>query len=308
MWLLILGSILLHLSLTAAGADDPATGPDAKGKWPDKVVVTVGDVRTRIEAAKMWTLSGIEYRGDVVAVEESAYGTVITIRGVGHLGTAHFLDVPGKPGAVEKENVTSFQLFVDGERISEYSPTMTLNGESFRMERTSTIRGLSLASTVTIQNGVLVETQRWRATSPLDLQMSYPLMYAWTPDATRYVFGDDDGIQKRGVFLTEGKSDAGLEKDARWMAVFNPKTGKGSVCYLLQRPEGADGWLQWTDGPGVYRKLRIMTFVEKVVPAGFEGVFQSAVGFFEGTEQDWEAKALERVATLKAAGGERRSP
>jgi len=298
---LLLIIVLHQLCSGALLLDATAPAEPNQSQWPQKVVVTVGDVRTRIEGAKMWTHSGIDYQDDVMATEESAYGTVITIRGVGHLGTAHFLDVPGRPGEIEKENVIGFALFVDGKPVTEFAPEMDFRGGSFRMERRSKIRDLNLESTVSIRDGVLVETQHWHAAKAIDLRMSYPLMYAWTPNATHYVFGDDNGVQKRGVFLTEGTNkDGGMEKTARWMAVFNASTGKGSVFYLLEHPADADAWFQWTDAAGVYRKLRIMTFVEKIVPEGFDGTYQSVVGFFSASESDWEAVAVRRAAELKS--------
>jgi hypothetical protein len=300
--LLLVCTLALLLTTTRTRGGVPATQPADQANWPKTFTVTVGDVRTRIESAKMWTLSGLEYQGAVMAVEDSAYGTVITIRGVGHLGTAHFLDVPGTPGEIEKEHVKSLKLFVDEKPVTSFQPTMTASGKSFRMERSSSIRALDLECSAEIRDGVLIETSRWHATQDIDLQMTYPLMYAWTPKNTVYLFGDDNGIQKRGVFAqrVEEKSDAGLEKNSRWMAVFNPETGKGSVCYLVKYPKEAGGWLQWTDGPGVYRKLRIMGFVEKVVPKDFRGTYQSAVGFFSASEGDWEKAALKRVDELKS--------
>jgi hypothetical protein len=299
---LLLCALSILLTTSPALGGTPATQPADQTNWPKTFTVTIGDIRTRIESSKMWTMSGLEYQDAVMAVEDSAYGTVITIRGVGHLGTGHFLDVPGKPGEIEKEHVKRLKLFVDDKPVTNFQPTMTAGGKSFRMERSSSIRALDLECSVDIRDGVLVETSHWRATQDIDLQMTYPLMYAWTPKNTLYLFGDDNGIQKRGVFFenAEQKTDAGLEKNSRWMAVFNPASGKGSVCYLVKHPKDAEGWLQWTDGPGVYRKLRIMSFVEKIVPKGFDGTYQSAVGFFSANETDWEKQALKRVGELKS--------
>lgn len=299
---LLLGALAVLLTTNLARGGASAAQPVDQSSWPKTFTVTVGDIRTRIESSKMWTMSGLEYQGEVMAVEDSAYGTVITIRGVGHLGTGHYLDVPGKPGEIEKENVQSLKLFVDDKPITHFQPAMTASGKSFRMERKSSIRALDLECSVDIRDGVVIETSRWHATQDIDLQMTYPLMYAWTPKNTLYLFGNDQGIQKRGTFFQdpEQKTDAGLEKNSRWMAVFNPASGKGSVCYLVKHPKDAGGWLQWTDGPGVYRKLRIMSFVEKVVPRGFQGTYQSAVGFFSAGEADWEKQALKRVGELRS--------
>jgi hypothetical protein len=298
-------SALLLLTVSAGPAPSPAVEPTStsSAQWPGTVTVTAGDVRTRIEAAKMWTISGLEYQDTVMAVQDSAYGTVLTIRGVGHLGTAHFLDVPGRPGAVEKENVTSLKLFVDDKPLTPFAPTMKAGGKSFRMERKSSIRGLKLESTVSIRDGVVTETARLHATEPIDLQKAHPTMYAFTPQATVYAFGNDTGIQKRGVFAKAGGTDVKTEKAARWMALFDPASGKGSVCYLVKHPPdaGADGWFLLIDAPGVYRKLALYTFVDQVVPKGFDGTYQTAVGFFSATEADWETQALKRARELKSS-------
>ncbi|MCX6935211.1 MAG: hypothetical protein NTZ01_03320 [Verrucomicrobia bacterium] len=272
-----------------------------EAKRPTTLTVTVGELRTRIDGPKMWTMSGIEYQNTVMAVEESAYGTVVTFPGEKHLGTAHFLDVPGKPGEIEKEDVTGLKFFLDDKIVTGMTPKMDLAGKSFRMERKSRIRNLDLDSIVDLRDGVLMETAHIRTREPVELEKSYPLMYAWTPKATAYVFGDDSGIQKRGTFRSvPDKAEEGREKSSRWMAVFDPGSGKGAVCYLVQHPTTAEAWLQYTDAPGVYRKLRIMSFVGQTVPAGFEGTFRTILGFFRAKESDWEGQAQKRVTELKA--------
>jgi hypothetical protein len=127
-------------------------------------------------------------------------------------------------------------------------------------------------------------------------------MYAFTPQATVYAFGNDAGIQKRGVFAKAGGTDVKTEKSARWMAVFDPVSGKGSVCYLVKHPAdaGADGWFLLIDAPGVYRKLALYSFVDHVVPQGFDGTYQTAVGFFSAKEAEGEQQALKRVGELKS--------
>ncbi len=115
-------------------AGEPQSGTTSRR--PDTVGFEIGNVTFQIDAPKLWTLSGIEYKSHTIATRDSAYGTVLTIRGVGHLGTAHFLDVPGKPGEVEKEIVTSLKFFVDDQPVTDFTPEMALSGTSFRMERT----------------------------------------------------------------------------------------------------------------------------------------------------------------------------
>ncbi len=297
--LIVLG---LSLGQTTSGillAGNPPAQSGAQANWPKEIVVTVGDIRTRIDGPKMWTLSGIDFQNTVMATEDSAYGTVLTIRGVGHLGTAHFLDVPGQQGEVEKEIVTSLKLFLDEKPVTDFSPEMTLSGTSFRMERTSKIRGVDLQSSFSIRDGILVETARLQAVEEMDLQTAFPLMYAWTPEATDYLFGNDSGILKRGSFLKEGPTAAGLVKDSRWVAVFNPTSGKGSVAYLLKSPPDAQSAFFLVDAPGSYRKTALHSFGETIMPKGFDGTYQMAVGFFSATEKDWEHQAMKQLEELK---------
>ena len=86
---------------------------------PTSLTAKVGDVLVRIDGPKLWTLSRIEYKGALLGVEDSAYGTVVNIRNVGNLGTAHFLDVPGHPGEVEKEQVHELRFFIDGRQLRD---------------------------------------------------------------------------------------------------------------------------------------------------------------------------------------------
>jgi hypothetical protein len=282
-----------------------SAGEGEQADWPMKTTITVGDVRTRIDGPKRWTLSGIDYQGHVMASEESAYGTVFTIRDVGHLGTAHFLDVPGRPGEVEKEDVTSLRFFVDGVAVTDFSPVMDLEGKSFRMERTSKIRGGNLESSVLVQDDVLIESVRVNIVEPVDLVKAHCVMYAWTPEATVYLLGNDDGVQRKGTFLKEGTTVAEVVKDVNWSAVFDPKAGRGAVFVLLKIPDDDSDQLIVIDSPGLYRKIASYSLIDRVLPAGWEGAYESVVGFFSATESDWEAEALRRVAEVKASGGRR---
>jgi hypothetical protein len=290
------------LILLAFGAARVAFAqPTAPMPRPDKLTVTVGDVLIRIDGPKMWTLSGIDYQKFPIAVQESAYGSILNIRGVGALGSAHFLDVPGKPGAVEKEHVSRVQFFIDDQPVTDITPTMNLAGTSFRMERESKIRAVDLTSSVTLRDDVLIDTVRMRTKEAVDLRLCGAMMYAWSPAMEKYLYGDDRGIQKRGEFLGDSaKAGEGNEKTSRWVAVYSPREQKGAVLYVTQSPMRAGVCLQSTDAPGVYRKVRLLSFLEQTMPAGFDGTFQTAVGFFTAAESDWETIAQRRVQQLKS--------
>ena len=273
---------------------------DTEAARPDLVNCAVGDVTFQIDGPKLWTLSGIEYKSHSIATRDSAYGAVLNIDGVGLLGTAHFLDVPGQPGKVEKEHLTELQFFVDGSGVAPDLPQANLTGKSFRLKRSSVIRAVHLESEVSVKNDVLIETVRMRAQGDVRLTLSYPLMYAWSPSMTDYLFGDDTGVLKRGSFLPEGaKPGEELERNARWMAVYDSANHCGAVCLLRQHPASEDVWFQYTDAPGIYRKLRLMSFSEKTMPAGFDGTWQSAIAFFHAEPNAWEEAAIDRLQGLR---------
>lgn len=290
---------LMALFMSDVGHADPPANDSTSLQRPDSLTVGVGDLVIRIDGPKMWTLSGIEYQKTVMAVKESAYGAVFTIRDVGTLGSAHFLDVPNKPGEVEKESVTQLQFFLDDQLVTEFAPQMSISGKSFQMERRSQIRSIDVESTVSLRHGVLIESSRVRTDAAVNLRIAAAMMYAWTPTATVYLFGGDKGIRNRGTFLPDTEKAAeGGDKAARWMAVYDAPSGKGAVSYVVTQPPGADTWLQFTDAPKVYRKMRLLFFPEQIMPAGFDGTFQTATGFFSATESEWETKAQQLATEL----------
>lgn len=295
--MLYLRSVLLVI---AVGTAHEAFAQPTDLPRPDKLTVTVGDVLIRIDGPKMWTLSGVDYQKFPIAVQESAYGSILNIRGVGALGSAHFLDVPGQPGVIEKEQVSRVQFFLDEQPLMDIAPTMDVHGKSFRMQRESKIRAVDLVSSITLRDGVLTETVRMRTKDAVDLRLCGAMMYAWSPVMSKYLYGDDRGIQKRGEFLGDGeKPGEGNEKNSKWVAVYSPRERKGAVLSVARSPMNAGVCLQSTDAPGVYRKVRVLCFLEQTMPAGFDGTFQTAIGFFTADDSNWETAALRRVEQLK---------
>jgi hypothetical protein len=295
--------------MTSTKAASPVTKSGDKPLRPTSLTALVGDLLVRIDGPKLWTLSRIEYKGTILTVEDSAYGSVLTYPGEKHLGTAHFLDVPGHPGEVEKEDVRELRFFLDDKPIENLTELMTVAGDSFRVERISRIRGLDLESILDVRGGVVVQSARYRTPQPIPLQQTYPLMFAWTPTATEFIFGQDDNTEKQGKFNTATtKPSEALEKTARWLAVYDALNQKGGVAYLVAKPESADGWFQYTDAPGIYRKLRLMSFVHQTIPARFDGTYCMALSFFSALPNDWNTAAHQRLADLKKVAATWKQP
>ena len=150
-----------------------------------------------------------------------------------------------------------------------------------------------------VENGVLVQWVRIQTPTSVELADVFALSVPWNTTMTAFMFGGDDGAIKEGKFNTSTtKPSEGLEKNARWMAVYDASSGKGGVTYVVTHPENADAWFQYTDAPTAYRKQRLMSFVGKTVPAGFDGVYCIATGFFTASPDEWKSVAQRRAVEL----------
>jgi hypothetical protein len=272
---------------------------------PTSLTATVGDVLVRIDGPKLWTLSRIEYKGALLGVEDSAYGTVVNIRNVGNLGTAHFLDVPGHPGEVEKEQVNELRFFVDDRQLrdDELSDQMKVSGQRFRLERNSTIRSFSLQSELDEHDGLLFQSVRIRTKQPVDLKLMVPLMYAWTPTATHYLFGSNNGEITEGAFQPNPgeKTRQITEKGELWGGVYDPASNKGTVSVVLESPEAGRNTFLVIDAPKVYRKFALMPFSEAIVPAGFDATYRIVTGFVSAaSEAAFNTEAKQKARELEA--------
>ena len=299
-WVCLLALLPLVIQLPLAYAAQSIT----QTNWPTSLTAKIGDVLVRIDGPKLWTLSRIEYKGALLGVEDSAYGTVVNVQNVGFLGTAHFLDVPGHPGEVEKEQVNELRFFVDGRQLheDELSDQMKISGKRFRVERNSTIRSFSLQSELDVHDGLLFQSVRIKTGQAVDLKVMYPLMYAWTPTATHYLFGSSTGETKEGAFLLkpDEKPRYITEEGMVWGGVYDPSSQKGTVSVVLKSPEAGKNSFLIADAPNVYRKLYLMTFSDATVPAGFDATYRIVTGFVSViSEAAFNTKAQQKAHELE---------
>ena len=284
--------VMACLAATAFCSPRASLGVQA-AEWPASLTATAGEVRVRIDGSKLWTLSRIEYGGSLLGIEESAYGTAINIRNVGFLGSAHRLDVPGRPGEVEQEQVLRLQFSADETPLQAKSDRDAIVCKSFQVERDSTIRSFSLKSLLQVRDDRIRQTVRISTERDVELKVLYPLMYAWSSSATDWLIGDDQHKVTTGKFreLPLKESQVIIQKSARWAAVYDPAIQKGAVSAVVAMPNSREHWLQFVDAPGVYRKLYLVAFSDSTVPAKFDGTFSMATGFFRAKESDWRMAA-----------------
>lgn len=293
--------VVLHLILSLAINSSWATENNAEkskaseGDRPASVTAHIGDVTVRIDGPKLWTLSRIEYKHALLGVEHSAYGTVLNLKDVGFIGTAH--------KEVESEDVTDLRFFLDEKYLP--SPPTVVQGNSFKVKRKSRIRSFQLDSLLEVSNDRISQSVRLQTKAAVKMKVIYPFMYAWTPTATNYLFGADSGLQTEGQFSPQDAEQSQVtQSQMNWLAVYDKPSGKGMVSRLLTQHkvgqnEVRSAQMLIVDSPKVYRKFYIMCFSNEEVPAGFDETYRIVTSFFEADEASWKLAANKLAQSLK---------
>jgi hypothetical protein len=284
---------LVHLIVALISSDVMAFAEEQRHRevpGPTSVTATIGDIRVRIDGPKLWTIGRIDYKDTILGVDGSAYGTVVNIRNVGFIGTAH--------KEVEAENVTSLQFSLD-DNLMQFDKAEVF-GTNFELERKSQIRSFRLDSHLEVRDNRLYQSVRLRTVTAVEMKVIYPFMYAWTPTATAYIFGADDGTRVEGKFLSRsGQHGQISHSNMNWLAVYNQANEQVVVSRLLVGPKVGNTGMLIVDSPGVYRKFYVMCFSDEKVPAGFDGTYRIITSFCKADEATWKIVASKMAESLK---------
>jgi hypothetical protein len=274
---------LMTASLSVCFAEELMDANSLKTIWPESLKVTCGDVLVRIDGPKMWTLSRIEYKGTLLGVEDSAYGTVLNFTNIGFIGTAHKLDRPDG-----QEDVQSVEFYLDDKKVVPQQDS--ISGTSFKLIKKSRILNVAIENITELSNNRIYETAIVKAAEETQLKVAYHFMHAWTPTATAFLACSADGNELQDE-LMDSNDDKGkhyVVKDLAWIAVYDGPSGRGIVSCLLEKPAvgGANSLL--VNAPAVYRKCYVMCFEDKSLPVGFDGKYEMVTGFFEAKPDKWQ--------------------
>jgi hypothetical protein len=284
--------LLLFFALTtalhAAKPFVPNLGPDLP-----TITVTCGEVSLLLRQASQWTPGRIDFRGQAMTTERSAYGTVFSFPDCGFIGTAHLENEP--------EPLESLAFILDGKTVDK--PAAVLKGQTFRFERKSRIRDFEQTCIVELKNNQLHETTTVRAAKAVPLKLVYHFMHAWAPSVSAFCAGTDAEPAK---MLAGPLNDSGdtarkffINQRIDWMAVFEPKSSQFGVSRLLSAPELGEPIAMIWNVPGSYRKFYLKCFNNATVPAGFEGTWRMVTAFGASDAAGWEKAARELAQALK---------
>ena len=275
-------------ALHAAKPFVPNLGPDLP-----TITVTCGEVSLLLRQATQWTPGRIDFRGQAMTTERSAYGTVFSFPDCGFIGTAHLENEP--------EPLQSLAFILDGKTLEK--PEAVLKGQTFRFERKSRIRDVELTCIVELKNNQLHETTTVRTEKAVPLKLVYHFMHAWVPSVSAFCAGthaepantlsgplnDSDDTARK--FYVNQRID--------WMAVFEPKSSQYGVSRLLAAPELGGHIATIWNVPGSYRKFYLKCFNNTTVPADFEGTWRMVTAFGASDAARWERAARELSQSLK---------
>jgi hypothetical protein len=282
----VICSVVISLSAYAAGRD--AEPNNMKTIGPPSVKVSCGDILIRIDGTKMWTIRRIEYKGTLLGIEDSEYGTVLTFPGIGHIGVGHTVDRPD--GA---EEVRVIEFYLDGKRIQ--NPPDAITGTNFRLVKKSHILNTNIENITEMRADRIYETAVLKTTKEVPLNQAYHFMHAWTPTATAFLAHAEDGKELEDVFGNDQRKEYGLGRIV-WIAVYDVNSGKGAISYVIEKSAEGGADLLIVNAPGVYRKCYLRTFANKTVPADFNGRYRMVTRFFETPADKWQ-DAARKLAT-----------
>ena len=281
-------ALTLTTALHAAKPFVPNLGPDLP-----TITVTCGEVSLLLRQASQWTPGRIDFRGQAMTTERSAYGTVFSFPDCGFIGTAHLENEP--------EPLQSLAFILDGKTLEK--PEAVLKGQTFRFERKSRIRDFDLTCIVELKNNRLHETTTVRTAKAVPLKLVYHFMHAWAPSVSAFCAGTDAESAKTLSGPLNDSDDTArkffINQRIDWMAVFEPRSSQFGVSRLLSAPElGGHIAMIW-NVPGSYRKFYLKCFNNATVPVGFEGTWRMVTAFGASDAASWEKAATTVASELR---------
>lgn len=251
------------------------------------IAVSCGDVTLLLRQASQWTPGRIDFRDRPMTTERSFYGTVFSFPDIGFIGTGHLENEP--------ENLQSLSFWIDDKPVE--TPTPELTGDTFRFERTSSIRTFDLTNVIEIKGNRLHETATIHAKEATPLKLVYHFMHAWVPTVSAFIAAKD--AEPKNILTESLRDDPDvvrkfyINEAVDWIAVFEPVSGQFAVSRLLEAPGiGGHSSKIW-NVPPTYRKFYLTSFQNQTVPKDFQGTWRMVTAFGSSAPDTWESAARE---------------
>ncbi len=252
--------------------------------WPTEIAATVGDLGVRFDAGKNWTLSRVDHEGERICIDTpgASYGSVAKVKDIGFIGAAH-------KETGQQEEVLGLRLRVDGEVVAE--PVASYSCERLELVKESRMHHLRLRDRWLTADGVVEEEVWLRAESPEPLDLLYVFMYPWGKEMTDYMAVTAEGETIAMAFVND--NGFRLERQVRWVALYNRENGHGVVMTLVDAPVEVGLRTRIWDRTSPYKKHYLQIWSRRTIAPGDTARLRLRSRPFTASAESWQAVAAE---------------
>lgn len=271
----------------------PALGA-GMAQWQEggKLLITSGDYRLlfRGDAGRM--IETLHYRDVEVLGGQAANQALLNIAGDGEK-EGRWLG-----GSYGGEEIESFELFVDGQPVSEAPARQEVAGQEFKVVKRSRMGPVNYEVEIEASDAGIVERAMFRASgdSLEKANFLYAFSHSWSPEFKSWYAAAVDGPQQ-GDF--SGGRASLLDRDATGLAFWNPKAGLVALfsypeAYTSKRKFKGKANRLW-DQP-THRRL----FLRMDAPAsqGEERRFEARLVVFEASGENWQEQVRVKLGAV----------
>jgi|GEM_PF-1834333 len=260
----------------------PTRAERVDAPWPKEIVITAGDLQTRLERRSFWTLYRLDWQGRRLGVDNfgAHYGSVANFPGVGLVGSGHTEN--------EEERIEKLELFIDGKAV-EGIPLDSYRCDEAKLVKDSAVRGLRFHTEINVFRDRIEEQVSMSAVNDIPLKLVYHFMHPWGLEMASWHGMKVDGGVVGGEF--SGTGGFLLNAPVQWLAVYAPSLASGAVTVVREAPADGQTFCKLWDVPSRYRKFYMQSFSDKTVEAGKTYRYAVTVMPFNASGGDWKTVA-----------------
>jgi hypothetical protein len=251
---------------------------------PDSIILESGNVRVRLDSRKRWNMNRIEYKGELLCVDNSHshYGAVCRpIDFKFGVGSGH--DESGFA-----EQVDSLKIFADGQEIKPQK-NIPVTGKKIEVEKHSKLLTISVKYRIVLENDLIFEFAEAVAEKDIKLHHFYFFMHPWSPRFTNAYLKYKDQTTLNITFKSNHSFPN--RKFAPYCAWYDKKSGFG-VATMFATVKGGKKLQRFIWDRPQYRKDYLCDYFIAKLPAGYAIAYRSTTAFFcQKDNQKWISDA-----------------
>lgn len=250
--------------------------------WPKEIIITAGDLQTRLEKRSFWTIYRLDWRGKRLGVDNfgSHYGSVANFPGTGFIGSGHTEN--------EDEKILAIELSIDGKAVKEI-PEAKYSCKEAVLIKKSSIKDLVLHTEIRILGDRIEQQVTLSAIKDTQLELIYHFMFPMTTGMTQWCGVSDNGRHIGGTFTGSGGFVASTS--VKWLALYAPELGSGVFIAVTQTPQEIPSFAKVWDMPPRYRKFYLQSFTKLSVTANKPFKYAATVIPFDAATDSWKQAA-----------------